>query len=59
MNEREQVNYQCIAESIEYVKANYKDQRSLDLLAENIHVSPFHFQRVFSEWAGDSPKKFL
>src|SRR6185436_18493230 len=26
---------------------------------EKVHLSPFHFQRLFSEWAGTSPKKFL
>ena len=59
MNEQEQVNYQRIAEAIEYIKAHYKDQPSLDLIAENVHVSPFHFQRLFTDWAGVSPKKFL
>lgn len=59
MNEQEQINYQRIAEAIEYLKANYKDQPSLDLVAENAHVSPFHFQRLFTDWAGVSPKKFL
>ena len=28
-------------------------------VARNIHVSPFHFQRLFTDWAGISPKKFL
>lgn len=31
---------------------------SLDQLAENIGLSPAHFQRLFSTWAGVSPKKF-
>jgi len=59
MNEQEQVNYQRIAEAIEYIKVHYKDQPSLDLIAENVHISPFHFQRLFVDWAGVSPKKFL
>lgn len=28
-------------------------------IAEHVHLSPTHFQRIFSEWAGISPKKFL
>ncbi len=28
-------------------------------MAEKVHLSPFHFQRLFSEWAGISPKRFL
>jgi len=59
MNDQEQIDYQRIAQAIEYLKANYKDQPSLDLVAENVHVSPFHFQRLFTDWAGVSPKKFL
>ncbi|MFN2439787.1 MAG: bifunctional helix-turn-helix domain-containing protein/methylated-DNA--[protein]-cysteine S-methyltransferase [Chitinophagaceae bacterium] len=31
----------------------------MDDIAEKIHLSPFHFQRLFTEWAGVSPKKFL
>jgi AraC family transcriptional regulator of adaptative response/methylated-DNA-[protein]-cysteine methyltransferase len=59
MNEQEQIDYQRIAEAIEYLKANYQDQPSLNLIAENVHISPFHFQRLFTNWAGVSPKKFL
>ena len=59
MNEQEQVNYTRIAEAIEYIKANYKQQPNLDEVAEQVHISPFHFQRLFTEWAGVSPKKFL
>lgn len=59
MTEREQVNYQRIAEAIEYIKEHYKDQPSLDLIAESAHISSFHFQRIFTDWAGVSPKKFL
>ena len=36
-----------------------QEQPNLDMIAKNIHVSPFHFQRIFSDWAGVSPKKFL
>jgi AraC family transcriptional regulator, regulatory protein of adaptative response / methylated-DNA-[protein]-cysteine methyltransferase len=59
MSEQEIINYSRVAEAIEYIKKNFKNQPNLDLLAEQINVSPFHFQRIFSEWAGTSPKKFL
>jgi AraC family transcriptional regulator, regulatory protein of adaptative response / methylated-DNA-[protein]-cysteine methyltransferase len=59
MSEQEIINYSRVAEAIEYIKENFKKQPNLDLLAEQINVSPFHFQRIFSEWAGTSPKKFL
>lgn len=59
MNELQQINYQRIAEAIEYIKTNFKTQPNLDKVAEQVHLSPFHFQRLFSEWAGTTPKKFL
>lgn len=59
MKEQEQINYNRIAKAIDYIKNNFKKQPSLDEIAENIHLSPFHFQRLFTEWAGTSPKKFL
>src|SRR5690606_25043821 len=48
-----------IAEAIEYIRNNSKAQPRLDQIADNVHLSPFHFQRLFSEWAGTTPKKFL
>jgi AraC family transcriptional regulator, regulatory protein of adaptative response / methylated-DNA-[protein]-cysteine methyltransferase len=53
------INYNRIAEAIDYIKHNFKTQPNLDEVAEKIHVSPFHFQRMFTDWAGVSPKKFL
>ena len=59
MNTQDNINYNRIAEAIDYIKKNFKDQPNLDEVAEKVHLSPFHFQRLFSEWAGTSPKKFL
>jgi AraC family transcriptional regulator of adaptative response/methylated-DNA-[protein]-cysteine methyltransferase len=59
MNTENNINYQRIAEAIDYIKANFKDQPDLEQVAEKIHLSPFHFQRLFTDWAGVSPKKFL
>jgi AraC family transcriptional regulator of adaptative response/methylated-DNA-[protein]-cysteine methyltransferase len=59
MNEQEYINYNRIAEAIEYIKKNFKEQPNLEIVAKQVHLSPFHFQRLFSEWAGTTPKKFL
>jgi AraC family transcriptional regulator of adaptative response/methylated-DNA-[protein]-cysteine methyltransferase len=59
MNTENHINYQRIAEAIEYIQTNFKDQPDLEQVAEKIHLSPFHFQRLFTDWAGVSPKKFL
>lgn len=56
---QEQIHYDRIAKAIEYVKQNFKKQPSLNDIAAVVHLSPFHFQRLFSDWAGVSPKKFI
>ena len=52
-------DYQRIEQAILYLKDNFKRQPSLEEVAQQVYVSPFHFQRMFKEWAGVSPKKFL
>lgn len=59
MAEQQNINYNRIAEAIEYIKTNFKEQPKLEEVAKKVHLSPFHFQRLFSEWVGTSPKKFL
>lgn len=59
MKAQEETNYGRIAQAISYINGNFKTQPSLDEVAEKINLSPFHFQRLFTEWAGVSPKKFL
>lgn len=59
MTEQQTINYQRIAEAIEYIQTHFREQPNLDEVAKKVHLSSFHFQRLFSEWAGTSPKKFL
>lgn len=59
MNKQQQLNYSRIAEAIDYIKTNFKHQPNLDEVAAKVNLSPFHFQRLFVEWAGTTPKKFL
>ncbi|WP_185194786.1 bifunctional helix-turn-helix domain-containing protein/methylated-DNA--[protein]-cysteine S-methyltransferase [Chryseobacterium cheonjiense] len=59
MSTQNQLDYERIAKAIEYIRSNFKLQPGLDEVAEKIHLSPAHFQRMFSDWAGTSPKKFL
>lgn len=59
MGIQENLNYNRIANAIDYIKQNFKKQPNLDQVADYINLSPFHFQRLFLEWAGTTPKKFL
>ena len=59
MKTQEYINYDRVAEAINYIKQNFKTQPDLDDVAKQIHLSRYHFQRLFTDWAGVSPKKFL
>ena len=51
--------HRAIAAAIRHLVENWQDQPALDELAEVAGMSPFHFQRLFTQWAGISPKRFL
>lgn len=51
--------YERIEKAIIYLRDHFKEQPDLDEIAKQIYMSPFHFQRLFKDWAGVSPKKFL
>lgn len=51
--------YHTIEKAIRYLADNRGQQPSLGDVAAHVHLSPHHFQKLFSEWAGVSPKKFL
>lgn len=57
--ESNHINYQRIEQAILYLQQNFTRQPELEEIAEKVHLSPFHFQRIFTEWAGISPKRFL
>lgn len=59
IEQQQHINYQRIEKAIAYIRGNFKGQPSLDEIAAAVHLSPFHFQRLFTEWAGVSPKKFI
>jgi AraC family transcriptional regulator of adaptative response/methylated-DNA-[protein]-cysteine methyltransferase len=52
-------DYQRIEQAIRFIREHFREQPDLDEIASQIHLSPFHFQRMFKDWAGVSPKKFL
>lgn len=52
-------DYTRIEQVIYYLEKNASRQPSLSEIAENIHLSEYHFQRLFTRWVGISPKRFL
>lgn len=56
---QQELNYDRIAKAIQFIQDHFQEKPSLEEIAEHVHLSPFHFQRLFSDWVGTSPKKFL
>ncbi|MES2428920.1 MAG: methylated-DNA--[protein]-cysteine S-methyltransferase [Bacteroidota bacterium] len=59
METQNEIDYNRIAQAIAYLRLNYKRQPTLEEAAEHVNLSPFHFQRMFKDWAGVTPKQFL
>jgi AraC family transcriptional regulator of adaptative response/methylated-DNA-[protein]-cysteine methyltransferase len=53
------IDYDRIEKAIQFLAENFHSQPSLKEIAAKIHVSEYHFQRLFSRWVGISPKRFL
>jgi len=54
-----QFHYDLIAAALRYIEARRDQQPSLEEVAAAIGLSSAHFQRVFSQWVGVSPKRYL
>ncbi|MCF5899860.1 bifunctional transcriptional activator/DNA repair enzyme AdaA [Aeromonas veronii] len=52
-------DYARIADAIRFIASQVERQPILDEIAAHVHLSPFHFQRLFSRWAGVTPKRYL
>jgi AraC family transcriptional regulator of adaptative response/methylated-DNA-[protein]-cysteine methyltransferase len=59
MKAQQELDYNRIAEAIKFFRQNFKVQPSLDDVAKHVNLSPFHFQRMFLQWCGVTPKQFL
>jgi AraC family transcriptional regulator of adaptative response/methylated-DNA-[protein]-cysteine methyltransferase len=53
------LDYQRVEKAILFLEKNFQKQPQLSDVARHVHLSEFHFQRLFKRWAGISPKKFL
>ncbi|MEE9367656.1 MAG: methylated-DNA--[protein]-cysteine S-methyltransferase [Pontiella sp.] len=52
-------DYERIAKVIRYMDGHREEQPDLTTLAKHVGLSPSHFHRLFSVWAGITPKDFL
>ena len=59
MNSNENIDFNRIELAINYIRTHFKEQPGLDEIAAIVNISPYHFHRLFTQWAGVSPKKFL
>jgi len=55
----DQYHFDVIAKAICFIKKEHFKQPSLDEIAGHVHLSKFHFQRLFKKWVGISPKEYL
>jgi len=59
LNNIEQGDYENVGRAIEYIENHVAQQPSLEQLSNYLNASPTQIQKVFSRWAGLSPKQFL
>jgi AraC family transcriptional regulator, regulatory protein of adaptative response / methylated-DNA-[protein]-cysteine methyltransferase len=52
-------DYTRIEQAIQFLEENADRQPNLREVASSVHLSEYHFQRLFTRWAGISPKRFL
>jgi AraC family transcriptional regulator, regulatory protein of adaptative response / methylated-DNA-[protein]-cysteine methyltransferase len=52
-------DYAKVCDVIAHVSENWRDQPSLDDLATRVKLTPDQLQRLFTRWAGLTPKAFL
>lgn len=56
---QEMLDYERVEHAISYLRTHFREQPALSEIARAVHLSEYHFQRLFSRWVGISPKRFL
>lgn len=53
------LDYERVEKAIAYIQENFKQRPTLPDVADSVHLSPFHFERLFARWAGTTPQRFM
>ncbi len=59
MSTQQHIDYQRIEQAIQFIENNFQRQPTLKEIAEAVNLSEFHFDRMFTKWAGTSPQRFM
>ncbi len=59
MSSQQELDYQRIEKALLFLSKHRQEQPSLEEVARRVHLSEFHFNRLFKRWAGTTPKQFL
>src|SRR5271165_367185 len=52
-------DYAAVKRAIEFISTRWREQPSIEAVADHVGLSPSHFQHLFKRWAGLTPKAFL
>jgi len=58
-NQKEKDYHQRIRKVLAFIHDNLSDDLSLEMLSQLAFFSPFHFQKIFSLYVGESPKQYI
>jgi AraC family transcriptional regulator, regulatory protein of adaptative response / methylated-DNA-[protein]-cysteine methyltransferase len=56
---QQEIDYNRIEKAIYFIEQNFNNQPSLADMAEYVNLSEYHFERMFTKWAGTSPLRFM
>ena len=56
---RQSEDFRRIEKAIRFIEENFKEQPNLEQMAQSVHLSKYHFDRIFKRWAGISPIQFM
>jgi AraC family transcriptional regulator of adaptative response/methylated-DNA-[protein]-cysteine methyltransferase len=59
IDNQDNIDYRRIEKAIQFIEENFQQQPNLKEIANHVALSEFHFNRLFTKWAGTSPQRFM